>query len=116
MKPLLKILKSYGAPTDDLLEFYCLVIRLILEYGVAIWNHGTTNSKTSTRLICPNQNYDQVLIEMNLQTLEECKDELCISLVRNTVSYTVSYQRNVDNKSKVRHRLFVYIFSYILSM
>lgn len=37
MKPLLKILKSYGAPTDDLLEFYCLVIRLILEYGVAIW-------------------------------------------------------------------------------
>ena len=56
MKPLIKLLKSYGAPTDDLLEFYCLVIRLILEYGVAIWNHGLTqeekNSKTSTRLIC----------------------------------------------------------------
>ena len=62
MKPLLKFLKSYGAPIDDLLKFWCLVIRLILEYGVVIWNHcltqERTNSKTSTRLICPNQYYD----------------------------------------------------------
>ena len=29
----LKVLKRYGAPTQDLLRFYCSVIRSILEYG-----------------------------------------------------------------------------------
>ena len=33
---LLKILKGFGASMDDLLAFYCSVIRSILEYGAEI--------------------------------------------------------------------------------
>ena len=42
---LLKIVKSYGAPTDDLLAFYFSVIRPILECGVEIWNGGLTQEQ-----------------------------------------------------------------------
>ena len=38
---LLNILKSYGAPKNNLLAFYCTVIRSVpdLEYGAQIWSH-----------------------------------------------------------------------------
>ena len=37
---LLKILKKYGAPQQDLLTFYSTVKRSTLEYGAQVW-HGT---------------------------------------------------------------------------
>ena len=42
---LLRIYKSYGAPTNDLLAFYCSVIRPIVEYGAEIWNGGLTQEQ-----------------------------------------------------------------------
>jgi hypothetical protein len=44
---LLKILKSYMVPPcmDDLLAFYCSVIRPIIEYGAEIWNGGLTQEQ-----------------------------------------------------------------------
>lgn len=41
----LKILKSYGAPTNDLSAFYCSVIRPITKYGAEIWNGGLTQEQ-----------------------------------------------------------------------
>ncbi|XP_028416451.1 uncharacterized protein LOC114540530 [Dendronephthya gigantea] len=38
----LKILRRYGAPIEDLLMFYCTVIRSVLEYGMQIWSGGLT--------------------------------------------------------------------------
>ena len=84
----LKMLKSYGAPVDDLLAFYCSVIRPVLEYGAEIWNAGLTQEqrarmeriqKRAVRIIYPKQHYDQVL---KLATLEERRDNLCISLIK----------------------------------
>ena len=37
---LLKILKKYGDPQQDLLPFYSTVIRSTLKYGAQVW-HGT---------------------------------------------------------------------------
>ena len=88
---LLKILKSYGAPMDDLLAFYCSVIRPILEYGAEIWNGGLTQEQKKSierikkrvlRIIYPNLDYDQAITETKLETLEERRDELCISLIK----------------------------------
>ena len=88
---LLKILKSYGAPMDDLLAFYCSVIRPILEYGAEIWNGGLTQEQKKSieriqkrvlRIIYPNLHYDQAITETKLQTLEERRDELCVSLIK----------------------------------
>ena len=90
---LLKILKSFGTPMDDLLAFYCSVIRPILEYGAEIWNGGLTQEQEKSieferiqkrvlRIIYPNLNYDQAITETKLQTLEERRDELCVSLIK----------------------------------
>ena len=88
---LIKILKSYGAPMDDLLAFYCSVIRPILEYGAEIWNGGLTQEQKKSieriqkrvlKIIYPNLDYDQAITETKLQTLEERRDDLCVSLIK----------------------------------
>jgi hypothetical protein len=106
---LLNILKSYGAPMDDLLAFYCSVIRRpILEYGSEIWNGGLTQEQKKSieriqkrvlRIIYPNLDYDQAITETKLQTLEERRNyELRISLIKKcwnqTINFIASYQRN----------------------
>lgn len=90
---LLKILKSYGAPKVDLLTFYCTVIRSVLEYGAHIWSGGLTQrqkknieriKKRALRIIYPgHDDYDQVLIDSKLQTLEERRDNLYAILIKN---------------------------------
>ena len=79
----LKNLKSYGAPANDLLGFYCSVIRPVLEYGAEIWNGGSTQEQRERieriqertfRIIYPKQHYDQVFKLTKLQTLEERRD------------------------------------------
>ena len=41
----LKVLKSYGAPKNDLKIFYCCVIRSTLEYGAQVWNGNLTQAQ-----------------------------------------------------------------------
>ena len=76
---------------DDLLAFYCSVIRPILEYGAEIWNGGLTQEQKKSieriqkrvlRIIYPNLDYDQAITETKLQTLEERRDDLCVSLIK----------------------------------
>jgi hypothetical protein len=43
----LKLLKRYGAPTQDLLQFYCSIIRSTLEYGDVLWHGRLTNSQSA---------------------------------------------------------------------
>ena len=42
---LLKTLKSYGAPKNDLKTFYCAVIRSTLEYGAQVWQENLTQAQ-----------------------------------------------------------------------
>ena len=55
---------------DDLLAFYCSVIRPILEYGAEIWNGSLTQEQKKSieriqkrvlRIIYPNLDYDQAI-------------------------------------------------------
>ena len=43
---LLKVLKSYGASTSDMKNFYIAVFRPTLEDGVQVWNGGITKDKS----------------------------------------------------------------------
>ena len=89
----MKILKSYGAPKNDLLAFYCTVIRSVLEYGAQIWSGGLTQiqkknieriQKRALRIIysalC---DYGLLLSQSNLLTLEERRNNLCASLIED---------------------------------
>jgi hypothetical protein len=90
---LLKILKSYGAPKNDLLAFYCTVIRSVLEYGAQIWSGGLTQmhkknieriQKRALRIIYPGLcDYGLLLSQSNLLTLEERRNNLCASLIED---------------------------------
>ena len=44
---LLKVLKSYGASTSDMKNFYMAVIRPTLEYGAQVWNGGITKDQSN---------------------------------------------------------------------
>jgi DNA-directed RNA polymerase subunit H (RpoH/RPB5) len=57
----LKVIKKYGAPAHDMLQFYCSVIRSSLEYGDVLWHGSLTNAqsadleriqKRALRIIC----------------------------------------------------------------
>ena len=70
----LKVLKSYGAPKNDL-NFYRCVIRSTLDYGAQVWNGNFTQAqrsdiervqKRALRIIVPEHEYNRALQECEL--------------------------------------------------
>ena len=68
----LKVLKSYGAPKNDLKTFYCCVIRSTLEHGAQVWNGNLAQAqrsdiervqKRALRIIAPGYDYNRALHE-----------------------------------------------------
>ena len=41
-----KVIKSYGASTSDMKDFYVALIRPTLEYGAQVWNGGITKNQS----------------------------------------------------------------------
>ena len=67
---LLKVLKSYNAPVEDLKTFYTGVIRSVSEYGAQIWNGSLTSvqsndiewiEKRGLKIIYPGTSYASML-------------------------------------------------------
>ena len=91
----LKVLKKYGAPTQDLLQFYCSVIRSTLEYGDVLWHGGLTNAqsnqieriqKRAFRIILPGIDYSVALNRLKMQMLSERRETHCVDLIANISS------------------------------
>ena len=89
---LLKVLKGYNAPREDLKTFYISAIRSILEYGTKIW-HGSLTVEQSKdieriqrrgmKIICPEKTYEQALIKCGMETLENRREKICIKLTND---------------------------------
>ena len=88
---LLKIIKSYGASTDDMKRFYVAVIRRTLEYGAQVWNGGITKDqsneieriqKRALKIIYKEDDYDKVLRIAKIESLEKRRDRMCIELIK----------------------------------
>ena len=86
----LKVLKSYGAPKNDLKTFYRCVIRSTLEYGAQVWNGNLTQAqwsdiervqKRALRIIVPEHEHNLALQECGLKTLQQRRDDLCVRLI-----------------------------------
>ena len=91
----LKVLKKYGAPIQDLLQFYCSVIRSTLEYGDVLWHGGLTNAqsnqieriqKRAFRIILPGIDYSVALNRLKMQMLSERRETHCVDLIANISS------------------------------
>ena len=79
----LKVLKKYGAPTQDLLQFYCSVIRSTLENKDVLLHGGLTNSHSENieriqkrvfRIILPDVDYIEASNQLNMKTLRERRE------------------------------------------
>ena len=88
----LKVLKRYGAPTQNLLRFYCSVIRSTLEYGDVLWHGGLTIvqsdnieriQKRAFRIILPGVGYLIALDNLNMQSLNKRRENHCVDLIAN---------------------------------
>ena len=89
---LLKVLKSYGASTSDMKNFYIAVIRATLEYGAEVWNGGITKDKSNEieriqkralKIIYKEDDYDKSLQTAELVSLKERRDQMCIQLIKS---------------------------------
>ena len=88
----LKILKGCNAPREDLKTFYISAIRSILEYGTKIWHGSFTEEQSKNieriqrrgmKIICPEQTYEQALIECGMEPLENRREKMCIKLIND---------------------------------
>jgi hypothetical protein len=115
----LKVLKKYGAPVHDMLQFYCSVIRLSLEYGDVLWHGSLTNAqsadleriqKRALRIICPKMDYNEALAHFRMSTLKERREKHCVELIRKMSSeghrlhYLLPTRSNEDKYYKFKYR------------
>lgn len=88
----LKILRNYNAPMEDLKSFYTSVIRSTLEYCAHIWHSNLTHEQTSDiervqkralRIILSGLSYEEALVECNLKTLKDRREDMCTNLIKS---------------------------------
>ena len=111
---LFKVLKSYGASTSDMKDFYVAVIRPTFEYGAQVWNGGITKDqskeieriqKRALKIIYMEDDYDQCLQTTKLTSLKERRDQLCIQLIKcqtlttNCIDYCPTRNRETRQNS-----------------
>ena len=99
---LLKILKSYKAPKDA------------LKRWSSIWNGNLTKEqvkdferiqKRAMKIICPELDYHQALVELNIKSLADRRDTLCIQLIKDMSNPEHRLHHLLPNKvSQVNHR------------
>ena len=86
---LLKALKSYHSPVNDMKIFYTAVISL--EYGAQVWNDSLTKDqsnnieriqKRALGIIYWEYDYDRVLNHAQLTTLKDRRDHICVDLIK----------------------------------
>ena len=90
---LLRKVASFGASKEDLKEIYVLFIRSILEQSAVVWSSSLTIQnkkdleriqKSALRIILGHEykDYNSALHRLNLQTLEERREFLCLNFAK----------------------------------
>ena len=87
----LRILKRSGAPLKDIMSVYSAFIRLVLEYACQVWhfsipqhlNHQIEQvQRRALRIALPHLSYSHGLEAMNIQTLNQRREEHCHKLYK----------------------------------
>ena len=90
---LLRKVASFSPPTQDLKIIYFQYIRSILEQSCVVWHGSLTEEnrsdleriqKNSLRIILKNKyiNYEQALNDLNIDTLENRRETLCLKFAK----------------------------------
>ena len=89
---------SFKVHPSDLVNIYVLYIRSILEQSCQVWHFSITKEeisdlervqKVACRIILQEDyvSYEQALEELNLQTLYERRDKLCLKFAKRCVNH-----------------------------
>ena len=96
---LVRKLSSFGASEEDLKHVYILFVRSLLEQSATVWHSSLTEEnsedlervqKSAVNIILGNKNldYEKSLAKLNMETLKERREYLCLSFAlkctRNT--------------------------------
>ena len=82
----LKQLKKSGLSLDDLLCFYCSIVRSVLEYACQAWHPGLTQGhidrlealqRRALKIMMPEASYELALQISELETLSQRREKLC---------------------------------------
>ena len=82
----MKKLKSSGASSRDLKQFYASIVRAVCEYAAPAWATSITKQqrqklemiqKRAIHIILPTINYEDGLDMLQLETLDTRRDQLC---------------------------------------
>ena len=91
---LLQAISNFGATWDDLKQIYILFVRSLLEQSCTVWHIGLTEEnstdleriqKSALKLILKSsyQTYQNALKILDLQTLKNRRENLCLQFAKN---------------------------------
>ena len=84
---ILRVLRRVGVEINDLITIYTALIRSLLEYCCVVWHHALPSylsqeleriQKRALKIIVPALSYSVALEFLNLRTLDERRNELCV--------------------------------------
>ena len=98
---LLKKILSFGATREEMVHIWIVYCRSLLEQSAVVWSSSLTQEniddlertqKSFVKLILGNQfksdyegSYENALMKLNLQSLEERREELCLKFAKNCI-------------------------------
>ena len=89
-------LVKFTLPTHELIQIYILYIRSVLETCAVVWNSSITRGeqlelervqRTALKIILKENysNYEDALIETNLKTLKDRRENLCRNFAKQCI-------------------------------
>ena len=84
---ILRVLRRVGVEINDLITIYTALMRSLLEYCCVVWHHALPSylsqeleriQKRALKIIVPALSYSVALEFLNLRTLDERRNELCV--------------------------------------
>ena len=101
------LLKRAKVSPKDIANFYCTVIRPILEYCAPVFHYSIPSflcedlemvQKRALKIIPPTKSYNDILEYFNLQTLSQRRDEMCTKLFTNINNPTHKLHKLLPSK------------------
>jgi len=105
--------------SDDMLYFYIMVIRSVVEYACPVWHSSLTAAQTKAleslqrramRIIFQNSDYPMLLIRAELDTLESRRDYWTVRFFHRSVlpesscpHYLLADKRDPSVADRLRH-------------
>ena len=98
---LLKKIISFGATREEMVHIWIVYCRSLLEQSAVVWSSSLTQEniddlertqKSFAKLILKNEfrsdyeeSYENALMKLNLQSLEQRREELCLNFAKNCI-------------------------------